>query len=664
MLCMMLALLALGAATAAQGVWRNVGPGGGGSVTALLSSSWDRDLIYAGSDVGGFFRSKDGGRCWSVSNDGLVDRFVTAIAESPRQRGLVLLGVRGGIYRSEDGGGTWQRMTVGLPARKSGSYSLDISRFAWSGGGRRLFAAVGHVADATSGRGAVYVSEDAGVSWSNIVAVGSLPADLVVGDMVVHPKDAHRIVVATPDRGLFRTLDGGVTWQPANAGLPLPLRTRHLAQCFTQPNRLYVTLRQKGGETWNAGVYRSDDGGTFWRAVNEGFKQVDGEAGDNDMKTTWTDCLAVNARNPDVVYAGGATWWDTGIYRTTDGGGRWQKVLNTPQDGWLRHWGLSVLSLSESLKYGDVVTFGTPGVVFRSEDAGVTWAARYSGLENTCVHAIVPDPAKQGRFYVCFYDIGLFVTDDGGRTFRRMMNGVPAAFDNSCFNVVLERGGAMYAAFGWWSDRTRTIYARSTDGGENWMPVSDDMVPDALVNPRGGTLPVDAGEIRNVCRLGSAVLVTSRDVAGKSRGGAYLSEDGGTTWEHVYRHHFCEAAYIDGERLYISLFDHQYHDDAGGGGILMSTDRGKNWTKLPALPNECVNCLVRDPFSQKLLVGTAGNGVFIMQPVTTAEAFLHVNQTRDDYWHIAESNPLALTWKRPEVAAQAELQITTGGIGR
>ena len=606
-------LICTGFASVAADI-RNIGPSGGGMVSAVCPSRWNCGHLFAGSDVGGFYISKDAGRTWKVSNKGIRDRYVTAIAESPLVRGEMLLGVRGGIYLSVDSGESWSLVTNGLPSRCRYSYSITVSKFAFSGDGRRVFAGIGFLQDKKSGRGSIYASDDGGRSWKNIVPLGALPLDLIISDLVVHPADSRRILAATPDKGLYLTTDGGFSWRTANVGLPESLRTRHIAQCRGCPSRVYVTIRQKGGESvWDAGVYRSDDAGETWWPVNEGLKKAPGKSGNNDMMTTWCDTIVVHPKNPDVAYAGGASWWDTGVYRTVDGGGHWVKTVDRPEDGWLRHWGLVVRSMAISETYPERLVFGTPGVLFVSEDGGESWHARYDGLENTCVHKIVPHPGRPGTFYYCLYDIGLFVTEDNGRTCRRIVGNLPKAYDNSCSDLVVGKDGRLYGKFGWWS-RNEWMWFESVNGGVEWRQLRD--IPEQVKRESfdKNLLPQKVGRIRNVFREGDLVLVTARDSDKRSNGGAYLSEDGGKTWRHIYRYHFCEAAYIDRGRLYISLFDHQYHDNAGGEGILVSDDRGRSWRKMPDLPNECINSIVRDPYSETLWIGTAGNGVIVFDP--------------------------------------------------
>ena len=132
------------------------------------------------------------------------------------------------------------------------------------------------------------------------------------------------MLIATP-KGIFASADGGVTWAASNGGLPPHQRTLRLAQSPSHPQIVYVSLKGESGETpWQAGVYRSEDGGRTWQPRVYGLNQATGKAGTSDMMCAWVSELAVHPQNPDVVYAGGATWWDATVYKTTDGGLNWK----------------------------------------------------------------------------------------------------------------------------------------------------------------------------------------------------------------------------------------------------------------------------------------------------------------------------------------------------
>ena len=426
--------------------WRNVGPGGGGWIQSILWSRHAKDRLFVGCDVGGFYVSENAGRRYEMRNRGLKNMFIETIAEHPSNPDILFLGTLGGIYKTTDRGLTWQEKRDGFPPISDGQHTAPISKFAFAPGNPNIvYAAVGQPRQRKGARGQIWRSDDCGETWLMIVKDG-LAKDIDIFDLAVAADNANRMLITT-NKGLFRSEDGGETWTPSNEGLPSHLRTRHLAGSPSDPKVVYVTLMQIGGEKpWSAGVYRSDDGGRTWQARNNGLKQVAGKPGSGNNLCTWTDCLAVDPHNPDVVWTGGATWWCTGVYKTTDGGQNWKRAFPDERPGWLKFWGPTVMCLSLSPIDPSRLAFGTSGMVYTTEDGAATWAQRYSeertdgkicgsGLEVTCLHSVTPSIHRRGRFYLGYYDIGLLMTDDAGRTLTRPMSGVPGKFSNSCFCV-------------------------------------------------------------------------------------------------------------------------------------------------------------------------------------------------------------------------------------
>lgn len=511
--------------------WTCVGPGGGGWIQSIACSRHDPNVLYVGGDVGGFYRSRNGGASYEISNAGLNNPWVEWIAEHPSNPKIILLASQGGIYRSTDGGDSWTEIRNGLPKVERYSFSVQISKIVFHPSlPDCVFATVGQPRTGRGGQGAIYRSDDCGLSWRQIVRSG-LPKNANIFDIAIHPQSSGRILIST-DVGLFLSLDTGETWKPSNTGIPAHLRTRHLAQSPTAPDVVYVSLRAKGGETpWQAGVYRSDDAGATWNPCNNGFQQKSGKAGMDDMYTTWVDRLAVHPSNPNLVYAGGASWWESGVYRTDDGGKNWRQLLPPERLGWIAFWGPTATCLSLSSVSPDTVVFGTSGYVYRTEDGGKTWSQRYTqprddgkiagtGLEVTCLHTIVPDPATRGRFYCGYYDIGLLRTDDGGKTFRRCMKGIPKHVSNSCFSLLIDPKDARHliGAFGNWGGNNTGVIAESRDGGENWTP---------LANEESGW-PGSRGRCLSRTRSGDGAFVLACVAEGH---GVFTRADGDTRWK-------------------------------------------------------------------------------------------------------------------------------------
>ena len=521
--------------------WRNVGPGGGGWIQSILWSRFAADRLFVGCDVGGFYLSEDAGRRYEVRNRGLSNMFLETLAEHPLNPDILLAGSPGGIFKTTDRGLTWREVRTGLPPVSASKHTVSISKFAFVPGCPSVvYAAVGQPRTRKGGRGEIWRSEDGGESWANVVRQG-LPDDLSIFDLSIDPvRTSH--LLASSDRGVWRSEDGGATWVASNDGLPAHLRTRRLARCAAAPQVVYVTLRQKGGETpWSAGVWRSDDGGRTWRDRSGNLAKRAGQAGCDDNLCTWTDCLAVDPTDPDTVWTAGASWWYTGVFKSTDGGATWRDTFPKKLRGWITFWGVSAMCLSLSPHDPQRVAFGTSGAVFATEDGGETWHQRYSqprsdgrlagtGLEVTCLHTVVPSVHVQGKFFLGYYDIGLLVTEDAGRTMRRQMTGVPRAFENSCFALAEapDDPSKVWACFGAWGGAQPGRLAVSGDGGVSWTCVGE------TTNGWHGS------------RVSSLVVTGEKGryrVWTAGRQGLLRSDDGGITW-HCPKEDFAGASRV------------------------------------------------------------------------------------------------------------------------
>jgi photosystem II stability/assembly factor-like uncharacterized protein len=481
-----------------EGRWRCVGPGGGGWIQSMLASRHRAETFFVGCDVGGFYRSDDGGASYSIRNTGFEDYFIECLAEHPADAKTLYAGCKSGVYKSVDGGLTWRWLREGFPPLQDYACSAMVSKIALDPQNpETVYAAIGQPREERGGQGAIYKSENGGATWRQIVKAGQLEKDLPVYDLAIHPHDSRRMLIATP-KGVFASGDSGGTWAASNAGLPGHLRARRLAQSPSDPRVVYVSLKGKGGETpWQAGVYRSEDGGRTWSPRVGGLNQATGKPGSGDMLCAWTDALAVHPQKPDTVYAGGATWWDATVYKTEDGGLAWRRVFAFGEKGnarpaWIDFWGPSVTCLTLSPAQPDTLYFGTSGYIYRTEDGGATWRQRYTaeradgliggtGLEVTCLHGVFPHPRVEGRVLFGFYDIGLLVSEDGGATFSRRMKGIPRTHENSCFTVAFDDRGNddwAIAGFGEWG-RNAGLLAVTGDGGRTWAPLLDEGFPDA-----------------------------------------------------------------------------------------------------------------------------------------------------------------------------------------
>lgn len=700
--------------------WTNVGPGGGGWIQSIAASLFDADELFVGCDVGGFYRSTDGGKSYRVYNTGLQDYFVEVIAPHPADPALIFLGCRSGVYRSRDRGRRWQWLREGFPAINEHGWSAPISAISFVPGKPQVvYAAIGDPRGDKHFRSEIYRSLDGGDSWSQIVPAGQLPEKCNITALQIDPRNDQRLLIAS-SRGVFISADGGASWQESNDGLPAHRRARRMVMAPSNPDVIYLSMRAGSGETpWQGGVYRSDDGGRSWQARSAGLPdRAAPKASDTVMLTCNVDRLQVDPRDADKVWAGGYAWVNATVYLSRDGGRNWQAVLRNTRDensnyqpGWINFWGPSVTCLTLSPVKPDRLYFGTSGHVICTDDDGGSWEQRYcrqfddgriagTGLEVTCLHNVMPHPRIADKVFFGYFDIGLLWTEDGGQSFRRSLKGIPGSHQNSCFAMVFDcRDDARaWGVFGSWGGRGSGIMAETRDGGQSWTPLNrensglgDDKPGNltALPGADGGTVlyltqaskgllcstdggqswqPRNAGLPETGIRLFAAHPTTAGKMicifsAGKDRepaaylsldsgqswakagdmpcsdlkrivvasdgviyvvarvsrnhqGGLYASRDDGKTWQKLFANKFAQGLAVDPRnprRLVIGLVDHPYHDQSTGDGVYLSNDGGGTWQCLnnEKLHNLSAGSIAFDPQRpNKLWVGTGGNGLF------------------------------------------------------
>ncbi|MBT7161656.1 MAG: hypothetical protein HN904_02700 [Victivallales bacterium] len=640
-----LLLLSLSLRLAAAPAWQNAGPGGGGWIQSILASRHDVDELLVGCDVGGFYRSTNGGKSYTIQNRGLEDYYVECTVEHPFEANVLYLGCLSGVYKSTDRGQSWQWLRNGFPPIQGYSWSAPVGALAIDPeDADTLYAGIGSPRRQKWGAGAIYKTTDGGKAWRQINAPGSLPKDALVSSIAIHPEDTSNLLIAT-QRGVYRSLDGGRTWQDSNQGLP-HTRIRRLALCPGRPDTVYLTIASRSGvEPWQGGVYKSTDGGKTWAARSHGLAQSVRAGSKSVNLTSWYDCLAVHPQDPDIAYVGGAGWVNAALYQTIDGGKNWRNVTlrgeggNLPT-GWITMWGPTVKCLSMSRLDPSTLYFGTSGMVYRTRDAGGTWEQVYSrqlpdgriqgaGLEVTCLHNVMPDPNVPDRVFFGFFDIGLMRSDDAGKTFRRGVEGVsPHSMANSCFDLAFDaaKPERIWGAFGQWG-ANQGVLATSQDGGLTWtMLAKDSGLPNArcrqlilrdgmlygALDSHGVYLSRDQGVTWQASNQGlpTKAIRSLRAVPGKKGsflcvlgftgqklGGIYRSDNGCRTWRKVSGDFpigdvkNLQVALTNPQRLYLAMRDRNVGKVPVPGGVYRSDDGGKTWQQI-----------LRNHFAQSLAV--------------------------------------------------------------
>ena len=272
--------------------WRNIGPFRGGRSNAVSGVINNENLYYTGYTGGGVWKTEDAGLSWSNISDGFFKTgSVGDIAVSESDPNVIYVGmgehaVRGvmtsagdGVYRSTDAGKSWTHL------------GLDKTR---------------HISDV------VIHPEDPNTVW--VAAQGS-----------VHGPN--------PERGIYKSTDGGKTWKKTlyvdeNTGassLSVDMTNPRILYAATWQHRRYPWTVESGGP--GSSLYKSVDGGESWEKIVDGLPKELGKLG-----------ISVSRANPNRVYAIVETEKaKSGLYRSDNGGENW-KMLSTDQSLSSRSW--------------------------------------------------------------------------------------------------------------------------------------------------------------------------------------------------------------------------------------------------------------------------------------------------------------------------------------
>jgi len=307
--------------------WRMVGPSRGGRVVAVAGDPVHKLVFYFGATGGGIWKTEDGGISWRNVSDGFVSTgSVGAVAVSPSNTDVVYAGmgeacVRGdasygdGVYRSTDAGKTWTHL--GLEATKS------IARVRVSPTDPNLVyvAALGDPWGPSPERG-VFRSKDGGHTWQKILYRTDQAG---AADLIMDPTNPKIIYASTlelqrfpwglrsagPGTGLFKTTDGGDTWTELTnrPGMPSGPKGRiGIAIAPAQPQRVWALIDAEPGKK---GIYRSDDAGQTWRHLTDNAELTE--------RPWYYHHIFADSKNPNLLYV-----LNVGAWKSTDGGEKWE----------------------------------------------------------------------------------------------------------------------------------------------------------------------------------------------------------------------------------------------------------------------------------------------------------------------------------------------------
>ena len=373
----------------------------------------------------------------------------TAVTGVPSQPRTFYMGVAsGGLFRTTDGGETWVPITDGkVPVGSTGSVAVadsdpDVIYLGTGSDGLR--------SNVSTGRG-VYRTTDGGETWqfAGLYEVGQ------IGAVRIHPTDPDIVWVAAngdafkpnAERGVFKTTDGGRSWRQVLAvsdstgAMDVELQPGN-------PDVVYAWMSRIERKPWTiisgsreGGFYKSTDGGETWEKITNGLPtELIGKGN-----------LAVTAANPDRIYALIEAKPGGGLYRSDDAGRNWQ-LINSQGSMIQRPFYYTTLGADPT--DADVVYTGAEGF-WKSTDGGVTMRTLRTPHGDN--HDIWVSP-NDGQIMIQANDGGANVSFDGGTTWSTQMNQPTAEIYGVCVDNAFP-----YKLYGAQQDNTTIIISSLAD---------------------------------------------------------------------------------------------------------------------------------------------------------------------------------------------------------
>ena len=466
-------------ASGQEAAWTTNGPLGG-SVYCLVPDPSHPSTLYAGTAMG-VFKSDDGGASWRSASSGLPSFRVQTIAIDPTTPSTLYAGTLTpdgvdsvGIFKSTDGAASWTAINEGLIDPLTGISPLDVWSLAIDPKNPGTILAGSRFSE-------IFKSVDGGLTWQP-KTFGGFQYLLETSAIRFDPTNSSRILAASNPLGLLVSTDGGEDWSTFGNASDTFFT---IVADPTTPATLYA------GNTSGSGIFKSTDSGAHWSTINKGLPGGSGAL-------PLVRGFAVDPSHPANLYAG---TYGNGLFRSTDGGLNWSSA-----NGAMRSNYVAAIAVGQSSTLLAGTLFSG---VYRSADNAATWTSSEAGIDIAQVTALLADPASPGTVYAATFD-GVSKSVDGGGTWLGVNNGLPIA----PVSALASRSGS-----------PRTLLAatlgsgvwKSTDGGATWTSSAQGLT-DTFI----GSLVVDPSN--------SSTVYAGTDHSGTSSQRVFKSTDGGATW--------------------------------------------------------------------------------------------------------------------------------------